>query len=93
MLPHSSGIDSSIAEAFRECALAFHRLEERELDDNARSWVTKIKHLMDTSAIFDASGEGTGRIKARSLSEDQQLELSSTVDELADWFNRKFEED
>jgi hypothetical protein len=74
MPPHSSGIDAAISEAFRECALAFHLMDESALDDNASGWVAKIKALM---------------VIAHSLSTDEQLELSRTVDELADWFARE----
>jgi hypothetical protein len=75
MLPHTSGIDASIAEAFRECTLAFHRLDEKKLDDNARGWLATIKDLMAT--------------KGRSLSDDEQLQLRNAVDELAYWFDRE----
>jgi hypothetical protein len=73
MLPHSRGIDDSIAEAFRECDLAFSRMDEGPLDDNARKWVARVKTLAEVA-------------KGRSLSTDEQVELSQVVDELAHWF-------
>ena len=75
MLPHTGGVDASIAEAFRICALGFHRMNEGGLDDHARKWVRKIKELEKTSQLG-------------SLTSDQQVELSHTVNELADWFDR-----
>jgi hypothetical protein len=91
MLPHTEGVEGSIAEAFRECCHAFHRMDESGLDDNARAWVAKIKDFMDTTGIDATSGAWV--IKAQSLSTDQQIELSRVVDELANWFDRKFWED
>jgi len=92
MLPHSNGIEQSIADAFHECTLAFHQLDEHQLDDNARRWVRAIKALMDTSGVSAAPHEGTWIAKARTLSKEQQLELASAVDELAHWFDRKSHE-
>ena len=91
MLPHTSGIESSIADAFHECSLAFHKMDEDGLDDGARRSVSKIKDFMDTTGI--AAPSGAWAIKARSLSTDEQIELSLAVDELAHWFDRKFWED
>jgi len=83
MLPHTRGVEQSIADAFRECSLAFHRMDESGLDDNARDWIEKIKKLMDIS------GQGTLAVKTQSFTTDQQLELSRIIDELAHWFDRK----
>lgn len=90
MLPHPQGVEASIASAFHACALAFHEFDESGLDDNARSWIAKIKGFMDTTNISDTSGAGTWVVKARTLTTDDQLELSRVVDELAHWFHRKF---
>ena len=86
MLPHPDGIEHSIAAAFHNCMLAFERLHEKDLDDHAREWVTKIKALMDTSKIRNDSAEAAWATKARAFSSDQLLELSHMIDELADWF-------
>lgn len=93
MIPHPHGVGQSIADAFMECQLAFHRMVETGLDDNARRWVATIKGYMDTSGISATEGEGIWVVKARTLDTDQQLELSRVVDELAHWFDRKFWED
>ena len=79
MLPHTLGIDESISEASRECHLAFYRMDESGLDDHARRWVAKIKDLMEKS-------------QTRSLSANEQLDLSRDVDELAHWFEWKSHE-
>ncbi len=84
MLPHTLGVEVSIAEAFRNCDLAFYKLDESGLDDNARGWVAKIKALMETAGIPEAPGP----YAARSLSTEEQRELSRAVDELAHWFDR-----
>ena len=89
MLPHSQGIETSIAGAFHECSLAFDQMDESRLGDEASRWVAKIKEFMDTSGISDPKQEGTWTVKARTLSTDQQLELSHLVDELAHFFERK----
>jgi len=93
MLPHNNGIAQSIADAFHECTLAFHQLDERHLDDHAGRWVTKIKALMDTSRVSASQHEGIWIAKARTLSPEQQLELAGAVDELAHWFDRKAHEE
>lgn len=93
MIPHTRGVELSIADAFGECTHAFHKMDENGLDDSARAWVAKIKEFMDTTGVVDATGEGAWAIKARSFSVDQQIDLSHAVDELAHWFERKLWED
>jgi len=93
MLPHNNGIAQSIADAFHECTLAFHQLDERQLDDNALRWVGKIKSLMDTSGVSAPPHTGAWIAKARTLSPEQQLELAGAVDELARWFDRRFHDE
>lgn len=90
MLPHPRGEAESIASAFHECSLGLHKLSDKELDDNARGWVTKLREFMDTTGIQDPAGRGTWVIKAERLTVDQKLELSRTVAELAHWFDRQF---
>jgi hypothetical protein len=86
MLPHSRGEAASITSAFHEIHLAFHRMDESGLDDNARTWIRKIKEFMDTTGLADPDSEGLWTIKARQLDTDDQIELSRCVDELANWF-------
>ena len=90
MLPHSGGEAASIAGAFHECSLGLHKLNDNALDDDARSWVYKLKKLMDTSGFVDPDERGLWTVKAASLTTDQKLELSRVVDELAHWFEREF---
>jgi len=73
MLPHSSGIETAITDALDECYYAFYRFDDTGLDDNARRLVAKIKTLRET-------------VKTRTLTIDEQRELSDAVDELAYWF-------
>ena len=68
-------------------------ISTRLTDDNARAWLRKLDGLMESAGLSDPSDEGLWTVKARSLSLDQRLELSSITDELANWFDRKFWED
>jgi hypothetical protein len=89
MLPHSRSEADSIGYAFHELSLAFHRMDESGLDDNARGWVRTLKEMMDTTGIEDEAGRGTAFVKAEGFTVDQKIELSRTVDELAHWFERR----
>jgi hypothetical protein len=64
-------------------------MDEKGLDDNARRWVMQIKEFMNTDGVGKPN-EGAWMAKARTLSTDQQIDLSRAVDELAHWFDRKF---
>jgi hypothetical protein len=86
MLPHPDGEATSIANAFHLLHLAFHRMDESGLDDNARIWIRKLKELMDTNGLVDPDSVGLWRIKAQQLGTDEKVELSRCVDELAHWF-------
>ena len=90
MLPHSRGEAQSIAEAFHECSLAFHEFRPDDLDDNSRRWFDKITELMDTAGIDDPAGRGTFVIKAERLTNDEKIDLSHAVDELAHWLDSHF---
>ena len=87
MLPHSRGEHESIANAFHECKLGLHNFDRTQLDDNARSWVEKLDALMDTTGFTDPHREGLWAVKAKTLSNDDKINLSSLVDELAHWFD------
>ena len=90
MLPHPTGEATSIVAAFHACRLAFHNFDRKGLDDDSRRWVEKIDVLMDTNGIAGPNGHGSWHVKAMQLSDDEKLELSRTVDELAHWFSRNF---
>lgn len=90
MLPHPQGEAQSIAHAFHECSLGLHELNEDQLDDNARSWVRRLKELMSTDGLRDPDGRGLWAVKAEDLGVDEKYELSRIVDELAHWFGRRF---
>lgn len=89
MLPHPQGEAKSIASAFNACSLGFHEMDRKGLDANARRWVKKIEGFMDTKGIEDPEGIGTHELEARTLTEDEQRELSQAIDELAHWFDRE----
>jgi hypothetical protein len=77
MLPHTSGVEVSIDDALQKCCYALYRFDDSGLDDGARCWLAKIEAFMDA-------------VKTRSLTTDEQNELSYVVDELANWFTQKF---
>ena len=91
MLPHPQGEDQSIASAFIECRHGLDRLDRNNLDDDSRRWIGQLEKLMSTTGLEDARGEGLFILKARTLSIDDQVQLSSVVDELAHWFRRHHE--
>lgn len=90
MLPHTRGEAESIAMAFHACSLGFHNFNPDSLDDDARRWFTKITEMMDTSAVDDPEKRGAWVVKAARFTNDEKLELSRVVDELAHWFDRHF---
>jgi hypothetical protein len=47
---------------------------------------------MDTSGLADPNGEGLWSVKARLLNEDEKIELSQLIDDLAHWFDRSSNE-
>ena len=92
MLPHPQGEAQSIASAFHELSLGFHRFDEQSLDEVAKQWVSKLKEMMDTSGLNEADDLnelGLWYIKAGSFTVDDKIELSRLVDELASWFYRE----
>jgi hypothetical protein len=91
MLPHPRGADQAIAEAFRVLFSALHELDRATLDANARHWVNEIARLIDTTGLDDPAGEGLWVVKARTLTEDDQLRLRNVVDDLAGWLRRSEE--
>lgn len=89
MLPHAKGEAASIADAFAECSFGISKIEPDDLDDYARGLVTKLKELIDPVGLKDPADRGLYTIKAEKLKIEQRRELSSTVDELASWFDIK----
>lgn len=87
MLPHSLGEEQSISEAFHECSAAFEHLNRSGLRDSARGWIEKIEGFMDDSNIKEPSSFGSWHDKAKTLTEDERLEFSHAIDELAHWFD------
>jgi hypothetical protein len=92
MLPHPQGEAQSIAGAFHECWLGLKDLQTDNLEEGVRNWLKKLKEFMDTSGIEDMSGRGKWELKAEQMTEEQKLDLSRVIDELAHWFYREFYE-
>ena len=88
MLPHPQGEAQSIASAFSECRQGLDRLDRTAMDYDSLTWIRELENLMSTSGLDDPHKEGLFVLKARKLSEDDQFQLSSVVDELAHWFAR-----
>ena len=89
MLPHSRGEAESIANVFHECTLGMHNLDVDSMDETAGSWILKLQNFMNTDGIDDPNEQGTHAVKAKQFTQDQMLELSIIVDDLADWFDRQ----
>jgi hypothetical protein len=89
MLPHPRGEAFSIANAFSECAFGISELNPADLDDYARELLNKLNALIDPIGLRDPAERGMYTIKAEKLSIEQRREMSSTVDELASWFDLK----
>ena len=86
MLPHPKGEAAAIAHAFLEVDLALHSFDESSLDQYARTRVTRLRQLMDTSSMPHGSETGAWQAKAKGFSVDERSEVSSLIDELASWF-------
>ena len=84
MLPHSSGEDASIADAFHEISLCLHGADIEAIEDiDTRQWIQKLQQFMNTEGLDDPSGVGTYRVKARGFTTDDKIEISRLVDDLA----------
>ena len=89
MLPHPQGEDQSIATAFFECRQGLDRFDRKFLDDSSSIWISQLDQLMTTDGLEDPHKDGLFLIKARTLSIDDQLQLSHVIDELQSWFSRR----
>lgn len=63
--------------------------KEHFFDESSSIWIKQLDQLMTTDGLEDARREGLLLIKARQLSIDDQLQLSTVVDELQCWFSRR----
>ncbi len=89
MAPHPSGEDTDFASAFEFCSRAFHQFDVGQVGDHtARGWIHTIKKLMSTKGVIDTTGKGTFFHRAEAMTEDEKMEFSRAVDELASWFAR-----
>jgi hypothetical protein len=89
MLPHSMGEEHSIAHAFHACSLGLQQFDvTRIADEDVRDRIERLRTLTQTEGMEDATGEGTWVHRARKMTVDEKRELSSVVDQLADWFNK-----
>ena len=89
MLPHPQGEDRSLATALFECRQGLERFDRSLFDENSSIWIGQLDQLMKTDGLEDPHREGLFLIRARQLSLDAQLQLSTVVDELQCWFSRR----
>ena len=89
MLPHPNGEAASIVSAFHECSQGLHGLNDKGLDDRARSLLARLKMLMDTSEVADPQDRGPWTVKATAFTVEQKFEVSQVIDELASWFDQR----
>jgi hypothetical protein len=73
LLPHPEGLNVSIGQAFQEYGIAIDNFDHNLLDDSSQRWVNKLNSYRDNFDLL---------VK---LSIDQMVEISSLIDELADW--------
>jgi len=90
MAPHQKGEAESFAAAFHECHLGLQDVRSDDLDDSARSWVSTVRALMDTTGIDDPESRGAWFLKAEKLSIEEKHQFSRAVDALAHWFHERF---
>ena len=91
MLPHPRGEEQSIADALHSCSLAFNKLNMAQVPDlNATDWIQKIRDYMDTTGVTDQTSEGTFVHKARQMTQDERMEFSRIVNDLAHWFDHEY---
>ena len=88
MLPHPKGESAAVAHAFLEIDLALHSADDSSLEDYARTRITRLRQLMDTSGSPHGSETGAWQAKAKGFTVDEKSEVSNLVDELASWFSR-----
>ncbi|HRZ28628.1 MAG TPA: hypothetical protein P5295_17595 [Spirochaetota bacterium] len=89
MLPHTQGEHTSIMMALHECSLGLRNLNNDDIDDNAHYWIETLKGIMDVNGVDDPTGEGKWSVKARGMTSDEKSELSTVVDNLANWFDHE----
>ncbi|MCF5202963.1 hypothetical protein [Pseudomonas syringae] len=89
MLPHPNGEDQSIATAFFECSQGLDRFDKSQFDESSGIWIRQLDQLMNTDGIEDPDRQGLYLLKARKLSVDDQIELSTLVDDLQCWFRSR----
>ena len=88
MLPLPKGEAHAIADAFFEISLSIRDLDPMRISDpDARAKVQKLLGYMDVSGVTGHSVESSQWLaKAKTFSVEQKQEISSAIDELADWF-------
>jgi hypothetical protein len=91
MLPHPLGEADSLVRALEACERALHGGELKAVeDDDVRRWVGIIERARDTTGLEDTNGQGLGKAKAERMTQEEEFEFSSAVDELASWCDTRF---
>ncbi|UUZ71251.1 hypothetical protein LP415_19275 [Polaromonas sp. P1(28)-8] len=82
MLPHVGGEAASIATCFFECSNALNDLDRSKLTGDKARWVAELDKIMNRTGLSDPNKEGLFTVRARSLTVDEQADLSRLVDAL-----------
>ena len=90
MLPDPQREAEAIMRAFHECSLGLHHLHAGDLDDPTREKIKRVKELMETTEIAAPEQHDRWLVKAMQFSLSQKMELVELVDDLANFFDRKF---
>lgn len=73
---------AAYAAAMQEIELGFRDEDELDLDENAARYLARLREIMDTEGIEDPGGEGTLRVRAKQLTEEEQHDFSRNLHEL-----------
>ncbi|WP_236446649.1 hypothetical protein, partial [Pseudomonas syringae] len=73
---------------FFECSQGLDRFDRSQFDESSSIWIRQLDQLMSTDGLEDPDRQGLFLVKARKLSVDDQIQLSTVVDELQFWFRR-----
>ena len=91
MAPNFGHKNGSFASALFECDLALRHLNPDDIDNElARTLVRRIEEVLDTAGIDDPEGLGTLAIKLDRMRDNEKLQVSRAIDELASWTGREF---
>ncbi|WP_141213514.1 hypothetical protein [Pseudomonas mandelii] len=85
MIPHPHGVTPHITRALIECNEAVDSIPVNKLDAEAAGWIEQLNVLLDYRHLTVPQGKGGLEVKAETLGETDQIQLSQLVKDLYDW--------